>query len=611
MIKRTTVILICFALLIPGTLLFGQAAADASAKILADTGPGLLSLVVYGKDKAELGRGSAVALAEGIAVTSYHLVSQAVSCTGFTSKKKEVSIDGIIAVDKNLDLALIKCANKVTPLSLGSPDDLAAGKKVIAVGPNESGDFTVSEGAVRALFDVGGNMKVADSSMAVPETFSGCAVVGENGKVIGILQILEKRLRFIVPVSFAAALPKTAKVTPFKSWQPEDYLGTLEASWLMGRLYGWTGINFEAQRNLEKVVKAQPNNLEAWTLLAKGYDAQRDYQNATTAYKKVTELDPKSTAAYLGLGQIYSRTQKSADAIAALEKALALDPQAKEAYLFLGNAYEDAHDFKKAGDAYDQYLATKPENAWATYQRLGNCRVNAEQYDLAAAAFVEALKSQPKDQNINYNLAQAYQKSGKLAEAEGVYKTLAEQNPKDADRWYQYVLTMYSAAQKPDKALEAAKKISELKPKDEQAIYNVGYMYQQMGKYQEAIDTYKQCLAVKPTYDYAWFQMGVCYYSMKNYKETIPAMQKNVEIVPDNVYGWLYMGMSYMQLKDFAKALDPMKKAADIQGDNANVLFNLGVIYLNLKDRYSALEVVKKLQGVDANLAAKLKSYIK
>jgi tetratricopeptide (TPR) repeat protein len=400
-----------------------------------------------------------------------------VSCVGFNIKKKEVDIEGVVAVDKALDLALIQFDGKVTPLGLGNFDELAAGKKFYAVGVNESGDIIISDGAVRSFFDLRGGLKVADSTLAVPDTFSGGVILGDSGKVVGVIQVLEKRLRFIAPANTVAAMPKTTKMTPFKNWQLEDYMGTMEAAWLTGRLYAMMGEAYNAQKGLEKVTKAEPNNLEAWTLLAKVYDGQRDYQNAITAYKRVTELDSRNGDAFFGLGLIYARMQRSAEAVAALEKALEINPGNKEAVFYLGNAYEDAREFQKAGDAYEKYLSMKPENAWQAYQRLGMSRMNANQFEAAAAALEEARKAQPQDQNIAYNLAQAYERAQKLDRAEEVYKNLVQISPKDAETWYKYILNMYDKAKQPSKAIEAAKKIVELKPNDEQSLYNLAYMF--------------------------------------------------------------------------------------------------------------------------------------
>jgi tetratricopeptide (TPR) repeat protein len=607
---RSLAILIIGALALTALPGFAGQAED-KAKLLEKWGPSVLRLVILDKEKKEVGRATAFAISPTAAVTSYHLVCQAVGATSFNIKAKEVDVDGILGVDKALDLAVLKIDGKVTPIAVGGFESMTPGKKFTAVGVNDAGEFIAESGEIRAVHEMGKGLTVAETTLAVPESFSGAVVISEQGQAVGVITVPDSRLRFIAPASAAVSLSKAAKETGWKSWQADDYKNSLDFAWLAGRLFDKYNDGFNAQKYLDKVAKAQPANLEVWSMLARVYDRQRDYTSAAAAFRKITELDPQNADAFFGLGRVLVRTQKSAEGIAALEKSVALKPSNTEAYLHMANAYEETRDFQKAGDAYEKYLAGNPPNAWTAYQRLGMSRMNANQFEAAAAALAEAAKAQPQDQSILYNLAQAYEKSGKLDKAEETYKALAVVSPKDAPNFYSYILGMYSKAAQWPKAIEAAQKIAELKPNDDQSVYNVGYIYQQLQKYPEAIEQYKKVVAIKPTNDLAWFQMGYCYYFMKNYKETISAMQKNVELIPDHVYGWMYIGMSYMQMKSFDKALDPMKKAVDAQQDNPNALFNLGVIYLNLKDRYSAQEMVKRLQAVDANLAAKLKSYIK
>ncbi len=611
MITRTlTTALIIAALFAASAPALPGQAVDA-AKLVEQYGPGVLRLVILDKDKKEVGHGSAVVIGPAAAVTSYHLVAQAAGATSFNVKGKEVDVDGILGVNKALDLAVLKIDGKVTPLTVGSFESLGPGKKFTAVAANEAGEITAEAGEVRAVHDLGKGISVAETTLAAPETFSGAAVINDQGQVVGVIAVPDSRLRFIAPISAVVDLAKAPKETGWKSWKADDYKAGLEYAWLAGRLYDKYNDGFNAQKYLDKIVKAEPSNLEVWTILASVYDRQRDYSSAVTAFRKITELDPQNADAFFGLGRVLVRTQKSAEGIAALEKSISLKPSNTEAYLYMANAYEETREFQKAGDAYEKYIAGNPPNVWTAYQRLGKNRMDAGQFEAAATALAEAAKAQPQDQNILYNLAQAYQKTNKFDKAEETYKALAVVSPKDAVNWYSNILQMYSGASQWPKAIEAAQKIVELKPNDDQSLYNLGLIYQNIQKYPEAIEQYKKAVAIKPTSDLAWFQIGYCYYSLKNYKETISAMQKNVELMPDHVYGWMYIGMCYMQMKDFNKALEPMKKAVDLQGDNPNALFNLGIIYLNLKDRYSAQEIAKRLQGVDANLAAKLRSYIK
>ena len=612
MFKKAKALILCIAVLGTSAAVFAQAPAPTEQdKVLSLTNMGVIQVIVSNKDKQEIGRGTALVLTPKLAATSYHLVSLAAGAAGLNAKKKDVDVDGIMGVDKALDLALIQIDGKVAPLAVGDFASLVPGKKFYVVAANEAGDVVISEATVRNVHDLGGGVKIADTAANLADAITGGAAVDETGKVLGLVQVIEKRLRLIVPLSAVNAIPKAKKVTAWKAWTPEDYFVTPESNWFLGRLYAWSDEAYNAQRNLEKVVKAQPANLEAWTLLAKGYDGMRDYQNAVPAYKKVIELNPQAADAYLGLGQIQARMQRSAEAVDALQKALALNPGAKEAYLALGEAYESARDFAKAGDAYEKYIAAGPADPLMAYQRLGSARTNAEQFDKAAAALAEAQKLQPSDLSILSNLAQAYQKAGKLEEAEATYKKLAEVNPDKADNYYSWILKLYSDAQKPDKAIEAAKKIVELKPKDEQAVYNLGYMYLQTQKYQDALDAFNKALTLKPNYDLAYFQLGVCYYSMKKYADALIPFKKVIDIDPSNGYAWLYIGINNLLLKRFDAALEPLKKTVELQPDNANAWYNLGICYLNLHDNYSARDVAKKLQAIDPAKAKQLQSFIK
>ncbi len=608
---KPLVIVLCTALCLGAAMALPAAGQeDPAVKRLEESGPGVLALVVYDKDKKEIARGSAISLAKDLAVTNYHLVSGAASVVGFNNKKKEVDVEGILAVNKALDLALVRIKGRTTPL-VPAPEALAKGKKFLTLGSNESGEIVVSSGEIREMRDLGAGLMVGEASVAVPDAFAGGPVFGEDGKLIGLLTVLDRRLRFVVPAAAFAALNRSAALQAFTARTPEDYLASFEGAWLAGRLYNWSDETLNAQRSLERVTKAQPSNLEAWSLLSSVYNKQRDYANAVTAFRKVIELDPQNVGAYMGLGDILVRMQKPLEAAPNLEKALALDPSRKEAWMFLGNAYQDAREWAKAAEAYEKYLAAGPANAWTIYKSLGDCRIETNEFDKAAAAFGEALKAQPEDQNLAYRQAQAYERGGKLELAEAGYAKLATMSAKDAVGYYQRILSMYDKANNPAKAVEAAKKLIELNPKDEQSFYNLGFMYQKMQNYPEAIAAFRKAIEVKPAYDMAWFQIGYCYYMQKNYAEAAKAFQKNVEIVSDNFYGYLYIGMCHMQTKQFSLAMDPMKKAVDLKPDDGTALFNLGIIYLNLRDKYSAQDVAKKLQAIDANLAAKLRSYIK
>ncbi len=592
-----------------GTYIFSQ--TPEATSLYEKNKEGVLALYVYGADKQLVAKGMGFGVSEGVIVTSYHLVSQGRDVEGVSVKGKKTKVEGIISVDRGLDIAILKIKGKIQDITLGDSADLKPGARIFALGANETGDIVISEGTIRNLHQLGATQPIIEPSLAIPEGFNGGPVLDLEGKAIGLVLILEKTGRVVIPVNLWKNLPKTGKMTAFKDWAQDDYFNGFEGAFLAGRIFALIDDLGNGARYLERVIKLNPATLEAHALLASIYSTQRNYSAAVAAYSKVVELDPNRAEAHFGLGNVYFRMQRWKEAIASLEKAISLNISKKEAYFTVGNAFEELRDFAKAAEAYEKYLNEKPETAWLGYMRLGLCRKELGQFDLAVAALEAALKEKPEDIKVNFSLAEAYHKAGQLEKAEAAYANLAVLNPQDAITYYGAVVRMYDEASRFENAIGAAKKVIELNPKSEIAVYNLGIMYQKLERYDEAIQTFRQALAIKPDYDAAHYNIGFCYSKQKKHKESIGAFKNYVALVPDSADAWLNIGVSYMQLSDFEEALEPLKKCVELRPDYGVALFNLAITYLNLKDNYSARDVYRTLVTVDSDLAERLKKYLR
>jgi tetratricopeptide (TPR) repeat protein len=594
--------------LVAGISLFSQ--TQESADLFDKYKEGVISLYVYGDNKELVAKGVGFGLSQDIIATSYHLVSQAAEVQGINVKGKKMKVEGIIAVDRQFDLAVLKLKGKVDVIPVGSSAGLESGSRLFALGANESGELTIAEGTVMALHSLAGGQSIIISTISMPEGFSGGPLLDLNGQVVGLIIVLD-RSRVGIPADAWKSIPTGGRITDFKDWSKEDYFAGFEGAYLAGRIFSLTDETANAQKYLEKVVQLKPDTVEAQALLAGVFAKQRNYEAAVGAYQKVIGLDPNRTSAHLSLGDIYTRMQRWSDAAGALEKAVSLDASQKEAFFQLGTAYEEMREFAKAADAYDRFLKLNPENAWMGYLRLGSCRMELQQYERAVLALEEAQKAQPRDLKVNYSLAQAYKMAQQFDKAETTLQNLAELNPVDASTYYSDIVKMYDESGQNDKAIGAARKVIELNPDSEMAVYNLAIMFQKLERYEEAIAAFQQALTIKPDYDVAYYNIGSCYLNLKMYKESIEAFKNYVALVPDNADAWLQIGVCYMQLKDFDSALEPLKKCVELRPDYGVALFNLAVVYLNLKDNYSARDVYRTLVTVDPDLAERLKKYLR
>ena len=610
--------LILFILIFfPSALIFSQ--TEQAQEILEKNQAGVVYLTVLGDEKETVAEGSGFVVEQGVMATSYLLVSQAKSLEGKNFKGKKVKIQGILAVDKNLNIALLQIKGKAPALSLGNSDELDMGKKVFAVGSNESGEIGASEGSVKNILEfepAKGHFEPAkrfvETSLSVPPSFNGAPLIDVNGKVLGMIVFLERSLKFILPSNLMKTLQKKSLVK-FKDYQHEDYLTTFEGAFLAGKVASLLDETGRAQNYLEKVVELSPMNIEPISLLASVYNRQRNYQKAASAYQKVIELDNNRDDAYYQLGIINLRLGKYREAIAPLQKAVELNPDHKDAYFYTGNAYKELKELANAVEAYENYLNLKPEDPWEGYYRLGLCRIELKQFEEAITALNEAAKEKPQDIKTYYYLAQAYDQANQYEKAEETYKLLAQLSPEEAENYYKTILFMYDKAGNTEKAIEAARSIIELKPDSIGDIYNLGLMYQKHKRYDEAIKTFNEVLAINPADEYSHSNIGYIYYIQNKFSKSIAAFKKFVELAPDNADGWFYIGICNMQLKKYDAAVEPLKKTIELRPDysNGNAIYNLAICYLNLHDNYSAKELHNKLTAINPQLAQKLKQHIR
>ncbi len=115
-----------------------------------------------------------------------------------------------------------------------------------------------------------------------------------------------------------------------------------------------------AQAAYQKVLAAEPNNVDALLGLAAVAEQQKLPDQAVQYYLKVLQIDPKNTSAQAALISLVGNSDPLG-AEARLKQLLARDPSAI-LYFTLGNLYADQAQWPKAQDAYFQAHHLQPDN---------------------------------------------------------------------------------------------------------------------------------------------------------------------------------------------------------------------------------------------------------
>ena len=141
--------------------LFSQ--SEEASRILETYQKSVVSFVSFDKEKRQVGQGTGFIIGQELMLTNYSLISQAEKVEGTDFKGKKVKIEGIIGVDKNYNLAILKAKNKSPALAIGNIMDSGIGNKVFAIGGNDTGSIQVSEGTIEKFTEYSPNQRFLET----------------------------------------------------------------------------------------------------------------------------------------------------------------------------------------------------------------------------------------------------------------------------------------------------------------------------------------------------------------------------------------------------------------------------------------------------------------
>lgn len=180
--------------------------------------PSVVVLNVKGKDGASrLGSGF-LAIKEGLAVTSWHVVRDAASVKARFSDGEEFDVSGLVDKDESRDLALIRVKVAARPMLPLVTDPIKAGQRCYVIGSPKGLDFSITDGLVSAERTVN-KVKCVQYTAATSPGNSGGPVIDSLGRVIAVVTFFLRdgqNLNFGVSAAYALGLDSTLPTVPWR-----------------------------------------------------------------------------------------------------------------------------------------------------------------------------------------------------------------------------------------------------------------------------------------------------------------------------------------------------------------------------------------------------------
>ncbi len=291
----------------------------------------------------------------------------------------------------------------------------------------------------------------------------------------------------------------------------------------------WLNQPQEAEKSFAEAVRLEPEQGEVRELLINERLARNDFDGAIDLALSGVNANKKDGKSHYRLSQIYVQQWRLREALAELELAIEADPSTATYYrtrgtirkyqgdlpaaiadqkkavelskdkpfelVELANMYSANTDSSNAIASLNEALKIDPTNSGAQ-KALIALLGKEKRFDALIDAYKNAIKSQPKDGALHFNLAETLHTLGEDDEAIVEYKEAANLDQKDA-RPHRRIGAIYSAKRDFEKAEEAYRRALNINPGSVRDLVALGFCYAQRENYLQAEAGFVTALALQ------------------------------------------------------------------------------------------------------------------
>ena len=397
--------------------------------------------LLIAKDKAgkTVGTGSGfVAHPEGILVTNYHVLVDALTIDVHFPDGSHTDVEGIFKVDRARDFAVLKLKEGFySTLEIGDSSSVqpydytsALGYPSVTQQKDRVGDQLVQTYGFVLGIHSQAHPKIPFIYTTTPFVpgFSGGPVVNSSNKVIGLATVEGRSINLALPINSVKEFLHEKTTFSFQQLLNEDQT-FLEAMYYRGNyfLYG-LGDPKKAIAEFEKILARNPNFTLAHYDLAVAYRDLGMPEKAIAQYEKTLELSPDFPEALSNLGGYYFRSGKLDQSVGLFKKAVQVYPNFIQALSNLGAALNKQDQPGEAIAHLEKALSLDPEFAIANFN-LGNSLFALNRLDEAHKKFELSQKQGVDFLSMHWKLYEIHKKNQRHRDAEKELKTILQIDP--------------------------------------------------------------------------------------------------------------------------------------------------------------------------------------
>ena len=358
----------------------------------------------------------------------------------------------------------------------------------------------------------------------------------------------------------------------------------------------------EAIAPLREYVEHEPLDFQGYYTAGIAYKGLQQWEPSIELLQRAAKLNPSSYEVHYELGTVFVVTGQTERAIHELRAAEKIRPSAPEVHDQL------AQLLAKGGQ---KELAQKEHSESVALASRGDAHAEAGEFNAqanqllaagnaraAAGAYREALRADPNNPQLHYNLSLALDKLGDQSAERHELERAIQLNPGLAVAHNQLGILEMRRGQTGE-AETAFKKAIASDPQYADAQNNLGVLYSREGKDSDAATFYRQAIASDPKYTKAYVNLGLLLAQHGQVAQGEQQLRTAIQINPSDPGPYTALGMIQGKTGRAAEAVESFRKAVSLEPNSADAHLNLGIALVDQYDRTNGFKEFSEAARLD------------
>lgn len=255
-------------------------------------------------------------------------------------------------------------------------------------------------------------------------------------------------------------------------------------------------------RGLESVITDNPNDSQAYLLLAAAQTGKADYKGALATLQKMAAAQPTNPLTQVLMGRVYLMQRNPNAARQAFERSLSIDATFLPATSALADLDIQEKKPAQARERFKRVLAKSPDNLGALMGQARTSLALGEPNEFVAN-LKKAIQAHPDAPGPVTQLTQYY----------------------------------INQAKQPDQALSIAQQAANANTGNPAFLDNLGQAQLSAGRKKDAIDTYTNVTNRQPDSAIAWYRLAWAQRIAGDMNAALKSLQKSVRLAPSSLDG--------------------------------------------------------------------------